>query len=265
MVAAALLDWGRESGATTITHWFQPLGSTLVRHGMSAQVRVAPASSESDSESTPLNDRPVLNHPACPPPQVHNKMLTFGADGKPVYSLSGGALVRGESDGSSFPNGGLRATHTAAGYTAVDPLSPVFQRGDTLFVPAVFVSWTGHALDEKTPLLRSMDALRREGVRLLAALGYRVSAVVPNIGLEQVRASRRAADSLSVDSRNGGKKLWISSYPDANVGRLRVHRDAHRGLGRSSSSSPATPSPAARTSSSRAAPSWAACRPAARR
>ena len=123
--------------------------------------------------------------PPAAGPQVHNKMLTFGPDGKPVYSLSGAALVRGESDGSSFPNGGLRATHTAAGYTAVDPTSPVFMRGDTLFVPAVFISWTGHALDEKAPLLRSMDALRREGVRLLAALGYRVSSVVPNIGLEQ--------------------------------------------------------------------------------
>jgi len=152
-VAAALLEWGKDSNATTITHWFQPLGSTMVRHGMSAQ--------------------------------VHNNMFTFTKDAKPVYSFSGSALIRGESDGSSFPSGGIRATHTAGGYTVLDSSSPIFMRGDTIFVPTIFVSWTGHAIDEKTPLLRSMDALNKEGKRLMKALGYNVPGVVPNIGLEQ--------------------------------------------------------------------------------
>ena len=152
-VAAALLEWGKENSATTITHWFQPLGSTLVRHGLSAQ--------------------------------VHNNMFTFGPDGKPVYSYKGENLFRGESDGSSFPNGGLRATHTAAGYTVIDSSSYIFMRGDTIFIPTIFISWTGHAIDEKTPLLRSMGALNKEAVRLLKNLGYNVSKVVPNIGLEQ--------------------------------------------------------------------------------
>jgi len=152
-VAAALLEWGKDSNATTITHWFQPLGSTMVRHGLSAQ--------------------------------VHNNMFTFDKYGKPIYSYSGSALIRGESDGSSFPSGGLRATHTAGGYTVLDSSSPIFMRGDTIFVPTIFVSWTGHAIDEKTPLLRSMDALNKEGKRLLKALGYTATGVVPNIGLEQ--------------------------------------------------------------------------------
>ena len=153
IVASALLDWGRENNATIVTHWFQPMGSGDVRHGMSAQ--------------------------------VHNQMFTFGKDGKPVYSFSGSSLVRGEADGSSFPSGGLRATHTAGGYTVVDPSSPIFMRGDTIFIPSIFVAWTGDAIDEKTPLLRSMDALNKEATRLLKNLGFEVQGVVPYIGLEQ--------------------------------------------------------------------------------
>lgn len=94
-------------------------------------------------------------------------------------------LLKGESDGSSFPNGGLRATHTAGGYTILDPSSPVFIRGDTIHIPTVFISWTGHALDEKTPLLRAEQALNKSAMRLLNALHYHVDGVQSNIGLEQ--------------------------------------------------------------------------------
>lgn len=117
--------------------------------------------------------------------QVQHQMLEFDSQGVPVWSFKGRHILKGETDGSSFPNGGLRATHTAAAYLAIDPTSPVFLRGDTIFVPAAMVSYHGHALDEKTPLLRSLDALSREGTRLLAHLNYNVSKVFVNIGLEQ--------------------------------------------------------------------------------
>lgn len=94
-------------------------------------------------------------------------------------------LLKGETDGSSYPSGGLRATHAAGGYLAVDPTSPTFLRGDTIFIPSCLVSYFGHALDEKTPLLRSYDALSTQGKRLLNLLGYKVSGLRANIGLEQ--------------------------------------------------------------------------------
>ena len=119
------------------------------------------------------------------PAQVHNTFFSFGSDGKPVFEFKGKELLKGETDGSSYPSGGLRATHTAGGYTILDPTSPVFIRGDTVYIPTVFVSFYGHALDEKTPLLRSMAALSKEGVRLCKNLGYDIGAVNPNIGLEQ--------------------------------------------------------------------------------
>lgn len=80
-----------------------------------------------------------------------------------AYTYVGKNLLKGETDGSSYPNGGLRATHRAGGYLSVDPTSPIFLRGDTIFIPACLVSYYGHALDEKTPLLRASDALSREG------------------------------------------------------------------------------------------------------
>jgi len=152
-VAAAVMDWGRDNGATVFTHWFQPLGASGVRHGMTGQVQ--------------------------------NYMFTFGKDGKPNYKFTAEELLKGETDGSSYPNGGLRATHTAGGYTILDPSSPVFMRGDTIHIPTVFISWTGHALDEKTPLLRAEQALNKAALRLLNALHYRVEGVQSNIGLEQ--------------------------------------------------------------------------------
>ena len=94
-------------------------------------------------------------------------------------------MIRGETDGSSFPNGGLRATHTAGGYLAVDTSSNIFLRGDTIFIPSAFVSYYGAALDEKTPLLRSNEALNTEGCRLLNLMGYDPKSLVANIGLEQ--------------------------------------------------------------------------------
>lgn len=112
-------------------------------------------------------------------------MFHFDSRGQPVWEFTGKHLLSGETDGSSFPNGGLRATHRAGGYLAIDATSPIFLRGDTIFIPSLLVSYYGHALDEKTPLLRANDALSREGVRLLRLLGFNVNSVRSNIGLEQ--------------------------------------------------------------------------------
>jgi glutamine synthetase len=118
--------------------------------------------------------------------QVHNMMLKFTAEGNVVQDFKGKTLIKGETDGSSYPNGGLRATHTAGGYLAVDTSSPIFLRGDTIFIPSVFVSYYGEALDEKTPLLRSNAALDKYGSKLLKQLGLDTSSgIQANIGLEQ--------------------------------------------------------------------------------
>jgi len=152
-VAKAVMEWAGDRGASVYTHWFQPLGASGVRHGMTGQ--------------------------------VHNAFFTFGDDGKPVFSFKGKELLKGETDGSSYPSGGMRATHTAGGYTILDPTSSIFIRGDTVYVPTCLVSFYGDALDEKTPLLRSMTALSRETTRLCKNLGYDVNEAFPNIGLEQ--------------------------------------------------------------------------------
>ena len=152
-VAKAVVEWCKDKGATMATHWFQPLGSAGVRRGQTGQ--------------------------------VHNAMFNFGANGELKWNFDGGDLLQGETDGSSYMNGGLRATHTAGGYTALDPSSPIFIRNDTLYIPTVFVSFYGKALDEKAPLLRSMEAVSSAGVRLLGLLGYNCKRVMPNIGLEQ--------------------------------------------------------------------------------
>lgn len=112
-------------------------------------------------------------------------MIEFDQDGHPVWDFQGKHLLRGETDGSSYPNGGLRATHRAGAYTVIDTTSPIFLRGDTIFIPAGLVAFTGHPLDEKIPLLRAVEALSREGTRLLKLLGYNVNKLVVNIGLEQ--------------------------------------------------------------------------------
>jgi glutamine synthetase len=118
--------------------------------------------------------------------QVQNMMLKFNSDNQVVQDFKGKTLTKGETDGSSYPNGGLRGTHEAGGYLAIDTSSPIFLRGDTIFIPSIFVSYYGAALDEKTPLLRSNSALDREGSRLLKLMGLDVSSgIQANIGLEQ--------------------------------------------------------------------------------
>ena len=113
-------------------------------------------------------------------------MLKFDSNGEIAQDFKGKTLVKGETDGSSFPNGGLRGTHCAGGYLAVDTSSPILCRGDTIFIPSAFVSYYGAALDEKTPLLRSNSALDKNGSRLFGLLGGDASTgVQANIGLEQ--------------------------------------------------------------------------------
>ncbi len=153
VVAAAIKDWAVEQGATHYTHWFMPLtGSTA---------------------------------------EKHDSFLTPDGAGGAITEFTGSMLVQGEPDASSFPSGGLRATFEARGYTAWDATSPVFLvRGltyATLCIPTAFVSWTGEALDTKTPLLRSMDALSAAAVKLLRVFnpGTRVERVFSTVGAEQ--------------------------------------------------------------------------------
>ncbi len=118
--------------------------------------------------------------------QVQNIMLEFDSNMEVKQDFKGKTLIKGETDGSSYPNGGLRATHRAGGYLAVDTSSPIFCRGDTIFIPSAFVSYYGAALDEKTPLLRANAAIDREGSRLFSLLGLDCSkGIQTNIGLEQ--------------------------------------------------------------------------------
>jgi glutamine synthetase len=153
-VAAAVFDWAADEGANVYCHWFQPMASGGVRHGLSGQ--------------------------------VHNMMLKFDTNGNVMKDFKGKTLIKGETDGSSYPNGGLRETHCAGGYLAIDTSSPIFLRGDTIFIPSVFVTYYGAALDEKTPLLRANAALDKEGCRLMKHLGLDVSSgIQTNIGLEQ--------------------------------------------------------------------------------
>lgn len=120
--------------------------------------------------------------------QVQNRMMKFNKEGKIEWDFKGKDLIKGETDGSSFPNGGLRGTHCAGGYLAIDTSSPIFLRGDTIFVPSALVSYYGYALDEKTPLLRANAALNKQGSRLLKHLGLDSAehgGLKTNIGLEQ--------------------------------------------------------------------------------
>ena len=137
-VAKALLMWATDRGATSWCHWFQPLAATY-RHGQAGCVQLA--------------------------------FFKFNAMNEPTWNLDGSDLLQGETDGSSYPNGGLRATHTAGGYLTIDPESPIFVRGDCMYVPAVFVSYHGHSLDEKLPLKRAVAAMSAQGKRLFAQAG----------------------------------------------------------------------------------------------
>jgi glutamine synthetase len=150
-VATAVKDWAMEKGATHYTHLFQPMT------GLTAE--------------------------------KHDSFLTPGDSSNAVSDFGGKELVKGEPDASSFPSGGLRATFEARGYTAWDPTSPPYvvehANGSTLVIPTAFLSWTGEALDKKTPLLRSMDALSIQAVRILKLFGKAVNHVFTTVGPEQ--------------------------------------------------------------------------------
>ena len=147
-VAVAMKEWAVENGATHFTHWFQPMtGITAEKH---------------DSFINPVGN------------------------GEVIMDFSGKELVKGEPDASSFPSGGLRATFEARGYTAWDPTSPAFIKDDTLCIPTAFCSYSGEALDTKTPLLRSMETINREALRVLKLFGNEdVTRVVSTVGPEQ--------------------------------------------------------------------------------
>ena len=150
-VALAMKEWASERGATHYTHWFQPLtGATA---------------------------------------EKHDSFITPNQGGGAVAEFSGKELIQGEPDASSFPNGGVRQTFEARGYTAWDPTSPVFlienQNGKYLCIPTAFASWTGEALDHKTPLLRSMEALDKQTKRALNLFGKETNRVVSTVGCEQ--------------------------------------------------------------------------------
>ena len=152
VIAHAIKDWATKRGATHYCHWFQPLTDlTAEKH---------------DSFLEPTGDKDI------------------------IYKFSGNSLIKGESDASSFPNGGLRSTFEARGYTVWDTSSPPFIRenknGVTLYIPTAFISFTGEALDKKVPLLRSMNSVGKEALRVLRALGNTTSKYVFNtLGVEQ--------------------------------------------------------------------------------
>lgn len=147
-VAVAMKEWAVENGATHYTHWFQPMT------GFTAE--------------------------------KHDSFISPSGDGEVIMDFSGKELVKGEPDASSFPSGGLRATFEARGYTAWDPTSPAFIKDGTLYIPTAFCSYSGEALDKKTPLLRSMEALSNEAVKMLKLLGNEtVTRVSATIGPEQ--------------------------------------------------------------------------------
>ena len=150
-IAVAMKDWALEHGATHYTHLFQPMT------GITAE--------------------------------KHDSFLSPDGDGGAMAEFSGKELVKGEPDASSFPSGGLRATFEARGYTAWDPTSPAYisehPNGSTLVIPTAFLSWTGEALDKKTPLLRSMEALSTQAVRILKIFGKNANHVFTSVGAEQ--------------------------------------------------------------------------------
>jgi len=147
-VALAMKDWAVAQGATHFTHWFQPLT------GITAE--------------------------------KHDSFITPSPDGSVIMEFSGKELIKGEPDASSFPSGGLRTTFEARGYTAWDPTSYAFIKGKTLCIPTAFCSYGGHALDKKTPLLRSMEVLNRQALRILRLFGNDTARrVVSSVGPEQ--------------------------------------------------------------------------------
>ena len=176
-VADAMKDWAVENGATHFTHWFQPLT------GITAE--------------------------------KHDSFITPAPDGRVIMEFSGKELIRGEPDASSFPSGGLRATFEARGYTAWDPTSYAFIKGKTLCIPTAFCSYGGEALDKKTPLLRSMEALNRQALRVLKLFGHdEVRRVVPAVGAEQEYfLIDKALYERRMDLRYTGRTLFGAKPP----------------------------------------------------
>ena len=147
-VAVAMKEWAIENGATHYTHWFQPMTNVTA--------------------------------------EKHDSFISPTGDGQVIMDFSGKELVKGEPDASSFPSGGLRATFEARGYTAWDPTSPAFIKDGTLYIPTAFCSYSGEALDKKTPLLRSMDTLNKAAVNMLHVLGNKgIKHVSTTVGPEQ--------------------------------------------------------------------------------
>ncbi len=147
VVANAMKDWAVEHGATHYTHWFQPMT------GITAE--------------------------------KHDSFISPAGDGRVIMEFSGKELVRGEPDASSLPSGGLRATFEARGYTAWDPTAYAFIKGTTLYIPTVFCSYSGEALDQKTPLMRSMETLGRQALRVIRLFGSDATRVFTSAGPEQ--------------------------------------------------------------------------------
>ena len=147
VVAHAMKEWAIERGATHFAHWFQPL--------------------------------------SCVTSEKHDAFLELTGDGRAIMSFSGKELIQGEPDASSFPNGGLRSTFEARGYTAWDPTSYAFVKDEVLCIPTAFCSYTGEALDKKTPLLRSMHAIDEQAKRVLSLFGETPQRVMTTVGNEQ--------------------------------------------------------------------------------
>lgn len=148
VVAAAMKDWAVEKGCTHYTHWFQPMTGI--------------------------------------PAEKHDSFITPNGDGQIIMEFSGKELVKGEPDASSFPSGGIRATFEARGYTTWDPTSYAFIKDSTLYIPTAFCSYTGEVLDKKTPLLRSMERISGEAIKILHLLGKKdVTRVITTVGPEQ--------------------------------------------------------------------------------
>ena len=147
VVASAMKDWALENGATHFTHWFQPMT------GVTAE--------------------------------KHDAFISPTDGGGAITEFSGKELVKGEPDASSFPSGGLRSTFEARGYTAWDPSSYAFIKDDTLYIPTAFCSYGGEALDKKTPLLRSVQTLNNQAMRVLKCLKCKAKRIVTTVGPEQ--------------------------------------------------------------------------------
>jgi len=180
VIATAMKDWAMEHGATHYTHWFQPLtGATA---------------------------------------EKHDAFVSPTVEGRAGAEVSGQELIRGEPDASSFPSGGMRSTFEARGYTAWDPTSPPWllgsQNGTTLVIPTAFVSWTGESLDKKTPLLRSIEALSKQAVRVLKLFGSKAKRVKTTCGPEQEYfLINRAFYMARPDLVNAGRTLFGARPP----------------------------------------------------